>query len=133
MTCFISYYILLLTTTALLLLQSTEMNVRKLLKYRSGTAPELQHVEHCDSHNFKTELYNIFLVGLCFCLLMGGYNTLSQNLVSQYLDIEPVTFLCLTPGTDLLLCCGGGGRGGHYQRVHRVSVLDSLVLISDEL
>ena len=68
------------------------MNVKKLLKYRTTTTtdttlsedPKLNVVEdggEPESHNFKTELYNIFLIGLCFCLLMGGYNTLSQNLV----------------------------------------------------
>ena len=29
-------------------------------------------------HNLKTELFNVFLIGLCFCLLFGGYNTLAQ-------------------------------------------------------
>ena len=68
------------------------MNVKKLLKYRTTTTttsavsedPNLTVVDdggEAESHNFKTELYNIFLIGLCFCLLMGGYNTLSQNLV----------------------------------------------------
>ena len=68
------------------------MNVKKLLKYRTTTTPtttlsedpienEFDNEGESESHNFKTELYNIFLIGLCFCLLMGGYNTLSQNLV----------------------------------------------------
>ena len=29
-------------------------------------------------HNFKTELFNIFLVSVSFFLLFSGYNTLSQ-------------------------------------------------------
>ena len=29
-------------------------------------------------HNFKTELFNIFLVSVAFFLLFSGYNTLSQ-------------------------------------------------------
>ena len=70
------------------------MNVKKLLKYRTTTTPtttlsedpivnEVDNEGESESHNFKTELYNIFLIGLCFCLLMGGYNTLSQNLVIE--------------------------------------------------
>ena len=70
------------------------MNVKKLLKYRTTTTttttssedPIVKEVDNegePESHNFKTELYNIFLIGLCFCLLMGGYNTLSQNLVME--------------------------------------------------
>ena len=33
-------------------------------------------------HNLKTELFNVFLIGLCFCLLFGGYNTLAQLTVN---------------------------------------------------
>ena len=33
------------------------------------------------THNMKTELFNIFLLGLCFCLVMGGYNTMGQTQV----------------------------------------------------
>ena len=67
------------------------MNVKKLLKFRTSTTtttttpsedPILNEADN-ESHNFKTELYNIFLIGLSFCLLMGGYNTLSQNLVLE--------------------------------------------------
>ena len=65
------------------------MNVKKLLKYRSGVSTVTSERANCGvddeeeskRHNFKTELYNIFLIGICFCLLMAAYNTLSQNLV----------------------------------------------------
>lgn len=91
------------------------MNVKKLLKYRTTTTanatrtalsedPDVTVVddeEESESHNFKTELYNIFLIGLCFCLLMGGYNTLSQNLVIGLLLI--LTSTLDTAGVDLFL------------------------------
>ena len=39
-------------------------------------------------HNFKTELFNIFLVSVSFFLLFSGYNTLSQLSVRKWnLDI----------------------------------------------
>ena len=31
-----------------------------------------------EEYNFKTELFNIFLVSVAFFLLFSGYNTLSQ-------------------------------------------------------
>ena len=31
-----------------------------------------------EQYNFKTELFNIFLVSVAFFLLFSGYNTLSQ-------------------------------------------------------
>ena len=91
------------------------MNVKKLLKYRTTTTatatrtalsedPDVTVVddeEESESHNFKTELYNIFLIGLCFCLLMGGYNTLSQNLVIGLLLI--LTSTLDAAGVDLFL------------------------------
>ena len=33
------------------------------------------------AHNLKTELFNIFQIALCFFLLFGGFNTMSQLLV----------------------------------------------------
>ena len=35
------------------------------------------------AHNLKTELFNIFQIALCFFLLFGGFNTMSQLLVGR--------------------------------------------------
>ena len=97
------------------------MNVKKLLKYRTTTntktlsedpnlTVDVDNEEEPESHNFKTELYNIFLIGLCFCLLMGGYNTLSQNLVLELHYNDWLTLILILPGIDLLLCWREAGR-----------------------
>ena len=39
--------------------------------------------EDLSEHNTKTELFNVFLLGLCFCLVMGGFNTMGQTQVSK--------------------------------------------------
>ena len=71
------------------------MNVKSKLKARtvrfvgadkSGSSDNVsvpvpvQNVVDVDikDHNFKTELFNIFLVSVSFFLLFSGYNTLSQ-------------------------------------------------------
>ena len=71
------------------------MNVKSKLKSRANKlVPGLKnHFEDekdekmvdTKTHNFKTELFNVFLVGLCFCLLFGGFNTMSPLTVSNLL------------------------------------------------
>ena len=39
--------------------------------------------EDLSEHNTKTDLFNDFLLGLCFCLVMGGFNTMGQTQVSS--------------------------------------------------
>ena len=66
----------------------------RTLRFLSNTFVERDEEAAVDddqikTHNFKTELFNIFQVGLCFCLLFGGYNTLASLTVTNvYLSIQ---------------------------------------------
>ena len=70
------------------------MNVKNKLKSRAAAVvaryqddSEENRNEDNDiidkTHNFKTELFNIFTIGVCFCLLFGGFNTMSQLTVGR--------------------------------------------------
>ena len=80
--------------TYLIYMLSNHMNVKSKLKARtvrfvgvdksrntSDASVRVQTDSEDDEikdYNFKTELYNIFLVSVSFFLLFSGYNTLSQ-------------------------------------------------------
>ena len=67
------------------------MNVKNKLKSRavrfiqrkddSNDQDEVPVSDEEKTHNLKTELFNIFQIALCFFLLFGGFNTMSQLLV----------------------------------------------------
>ena len=74
--------------------ESFLMNVKSKLKARTvrfvGVEPDQATLrvqndidDNFKDHNFKTELFNIFLVSVSFFLLFSGYNTLSQLSVSE--------------------------------------------------
>ena len=75
------------------------MNVKNKLKSRASRLfsesdeekESRDQDEEAKAHNLKTELFNIFQIGFCFCLLFGGYNTLAQLAVRLVIGQNPPT------------------------------------------